>query len=86
MAKQLALLADHDSDECYVTTKDVEKPDAGELLVKVLATTLNPADWKIIVGKMASKELCPITLGFDAAGVVEEIGADVTGFSKGDRV
>ena len=64
-------------------------PAPGEILVKVYASGVNPADWVIRNGgndflKPILK--LPMTLGWDAAGTVEETGSEVTGFSKGDAV
>ncbi|KDR68607.1 hypothetical protein GALMADRAFT_231255 [Galerina marginata CBS 339.88] len=65
----------------------VPKPQAGELLIKVQATALNPVDWKIQkrteVGQFTH---LPHILGIDVAGDVEDIGEGVTNFKKGDRV
>ena len=58
-------------------------------MVKVYASGVNPTDWGIREGGNAVlKPLLklPLTLGWDAAGIVEEIGSDVTGFKKGDAV
>jgi len=68
-----------------VGTKGIPKPAAGELLVKVHATGLNPVDWKIRDYNVFVTKW-PAVLGYDAAGVVEELGEGVTGFTKGDRV
>ncbi len=70
---------------------EVERPvpAADEILVKVYASGVNPTDWGIREGGNAVlKPLLklPLTLGWDAAGIVEEIGGDVTGFKKGDAV
>jgi NADPH:quinone reductase-like Zn-dependent oxidoreductase len=52
------------------------------LLIKTVAVALNPADWKHI-----SYVKDPVTVGFDFAGTVEEVGSEVTKrFKKGDRV
>ena len=69
---------------------DVAKPVPGpdELLVAVRAAGVNPADWKVRAGylrKVAPVEL-PAVLGREVAGVVESVGADVTGFAAGDEV
>jgi NADPH:quinone reductase-like Zn-dependent oxidoreductase len=57
------------------------------VLVKVKASGVNPLDTKIRAGKAAhAKRTLPAVLGMDLAGVVEEIGADVTGFAPGDEV
>ena len=71
--------------------EEIERPvpAADEILVKVYASGVNPTDWGIREGGNAVlKPLLklPLTLGWDAAGIVEEIGSDVTGFKKGDAV
>jgi NADPH:quinone reductase-like Zn-dependent oxidoreductase len=66
--------------------EDFADPD--EVLIRVQAVSLNPVDWKMRSG--AAKERFPVTfsgiLGRDVAGVVRELGADVTNFKVGDRV
>ena len=53
--------------------------------MKIAAAALNPTDWKRhAMGYY--KGLYPMVGGFDGAGVVEDVGEDVTGFTKGDRV
>jgi NADPH:quinone reductase-like Zn-dependent oxidoreductase len=63
-------------------------PAAGEVLIKVYATSVNPIDWKIREG--AAKEKFPTTfpliLGWDVSGVIEELGNNVKNFEKGDEV
>lgn len=68
---------------------DIEKPAAGpgQVLVRVRASGVNPLDTKIRAGKAAHAErTLPAVLGMDLAGVVEEVGAGVTGFAPGDEV
>lgn len=69
---------------------DVPEPHAGagEIRIKVVAASINPMDGKILGGAMAGGEPLaePTVLGFDAAGVVDEIGEGVTGVSVGDDV
>jgi NADPH2:quinone reductase len=62
-------------------------PAAGQVLVRVLASGVNPLDTKIRAGKAghASQPL-PAVLGIDMAGVVEETGSGVTTFHSGDEV
>jgi len=61
---------------------------AGEVLVHVAATSVNPFDVKIRSG--ALKDLLPLTfpaiLGLDVSGTVEEVGPGLTGFAYGDKV
>jgi NADPH:quinone reductase-like Zn-dependent oxidoreductase len=59
-------------------------PGAGEIRIKVRAAGINASDWKKRQGLM-DQEL-PQTLGYEAAGIVDEIGEDVSGISVGDRV
>jgi len=61
---------------------------AGDLLVRVVAAGVNPVDWKLRSGVMAAQipKSFPITLGFDASGVVTAVGAEVSGFELGDEV
>lgn len=64
-------------------------PAPDEILVKVYAASVNPADYIVRRGGNDSlKPLLklPLGLGLDAAGIIEEIGNDVTEFKKGDRV
>ena len=64
-------------------------PKTDEILVRVYASGVNPADYVV---RQGGNELLrpflklPLGLGLDAAGEVEEIGSDVTGFKKGDKV
>ncbi|ALN90322.1 zinc-binding alcohol dehydrogenase family protein [Lysobacter gummosus] len=68
---------------------DVElpAPTAGghDLLVRVEAISVNPVDTKVRSPK-PQVEAQPRVLGFDAAGIVEAVGEDVTRFKVGDRV
>lgn len=70
--------------------EEVEKPSpaAGEVLIKVFATSVNPVDSKIRSGKNWEryKNPMPMTLGFDVSGIIEELGEGVSDFKKGDEV
>ncbi|KAM5349612.1 hypothetical protein ACJ41O_006117 [Fusarium nematophilum] len=70
-----------------LNVRGAPKPSAGpgEIVIKNAAVSINPVDWKIQVhGRYLSEY--PFILGEDAAGFVEEVGAGVTRFKKGDRV
>lgn len=60
----------------------------GEVLIKVIATAINPIDWKVREGylKDIDPHDFPLILGWDFSGVVEKIGKNVTTFSPGDAV
>lgn len=63
-------------------------PGPGEVLVRVHASSANPVDNAIAAGMLVGmiEHEFPVTLGRDYAGVVEEVGADVTNFAPGDEV
>ncbi|NGP46542.1 zinc-binding alcohol dehydrogenase family protein [Bacillaceae bacterium SIJ1] len=56
-----------------------------DLLVRVEAVSVNPLDTKLRKKQWPEGE-APVILGFDVAGVVEEVGEHVTSFSPGDAV
>jgi NADPH:quinone reductase len=68
--------------------EDVEKPTpkADEVLIKVAAAGINYADTMMRSGNYLTKPDLPFTLGYEAAGTVEELGADVKNLQKGQRV
>lgn len=59
---------------------------ARDLLVRVLAVAVNPVDTKIRKTLGGVPLETPRILGFDAAGIVEAVGAEVSGFAVGDEV
>lgn len=63
-------------------------PGAGQVLVRVLAASVNPVDWKLASGKF--RLILPVHLpavpGFDVAGDVAELGLGVLTYAVGDRV
>ncbi len=62
------------------------EPQAGEVLIKILATGLNRLEDYIREGSIVPELEWPHILGNDAAGEVEAMGEGVTGFSVGERV
>ncbi|MGW3204175.1 NADP-dependent oxidoreductase [Streptomyces sp. NPDC001135] len=68
---------------------DRPRPGPGQILIAVRAAGVNPVDWKLREGFRRPGErerVFPAVLGSEAAGVVEEVGAHVTGFAVGDEV
>jgi NADPH:quinone reductase-like Zn-dependent oxidoreductase len=57
-------------------------PGAGEVVVRVRAAGVNPADWK----RAERQPDTPATPGWDIAGVISAVGAGVTGWKLGDAV
>lgn len=77
-------------DASVVKVNEIDKPSAkaGQVLVEVHATSLNPFDTIVRAGYMKDMiplEL-PVTLGGDIAGEVVELGEGVTDFAVGDKV
>jgi NADPH2:quinone reductase len=63
-------------------------PGTGEVLIRISHTSLNPVDWKIREGYLKDflPHQFPIVPGWDAAGIVESVGADITDMKAGDKV
>ena len=70
-----------------LTITDVEKPSPtnGEVLIKINACGICRTDLHVVEGELAVKR-SPIIPGHQIVGTVEDIGANVSEFSKGDRV
>ncbi|MDI5929777.1 zinc-binding alcohol dehydrogenase family protein [Rhizobium leguminosarum] len=64
---------------------ETPKPGPRDLLVKVKAVSLNPVDFKVRKGA-APVDGRPKIIGYDAAGTVVSVGADVSLFKEGDDV
>jgi len=64
------------------------KPAPGEVLIRVHAAGVNPADWKVREGhfRQLVQHKFPLILGWDLSGVIEEVGPGVSKFKKGDEV
>src|SRR5580693_5807478 len=73
-----------------VVEEAVDGPGAGEARIAVRAAGVNPVDWKRYSGSMGADFELPMRLGFEAAGVVTEIGGDAVGpagpIAVGDEV
>jgi NADPH:quinone reductase-like Zn-dependent oxidoreductase len=71
-----------------LTWGDAPEPHAGpgQIRIAVRAASVNPIDWKTLAGAMSGGQPMVGTsyLGYDAAGVVDEVGEGVTGVSVGD--
>ena len=76
------------ADGAFIAT-DLPKPvpQAGQVLVRIHAGSINPLDVKIRAGLAAhARHPSPAVLGIDMAGTVEEVGAGVSRFAPGDDV
>jgi NADPH2:quinone reductase len=76
------------SDPAFMVGFDAPMPVPGpmDLRVRVHAVAVNPVDTKIRASLGEIPQDPPRILGWDAAGVVEAVGADVAGFAPGDEV
>jgi NADPH:quinone reductase-like Zn-dependent oxidoreductase len=77
-----------DVDVLNVVEVEDPVPGAGQLLVRVKAAGINPGEAKIRDGMLAEQwpSTFPSGQGSDLAGVVEQVGGGVDGFSAGDEV
>ncbi|WP_159837446.1 NADP-dependent oxidoreductase [Nocardia sp. CY41] len=69
-----------------VVEVDRPRPGPGEVLVRVAATSVNAADWKVRAGLLGQLGDPPLTLGLDVSGVVAELGPGADRFAVGDPV
>lgn len=68
---------------CQITTP---KPFLGQVRVAIKACGLNFADLLMQKGTYQDTPAAPFTLGMEVAGIIDAVGADVSGISIGDRV
>ena len=81
-----ALTYSEHGDPDVLRVAEVPEPHAGpgRVRVKVAAASVNPLDWKLLGG--GEPLTAPVVPGFDAAGVVDEVGEGVTDVAVGDDV
>jgi NADPH:quinone reductase-like Zn-dependent oxidoreductase len=94
--KAFALRSYGSPDHLDLTAVDTPVPAAGEVLVRVRATSVNPYDWHHMRGEPRIARMMPSTMGLrapkfrvlgcDMAGQVEAVSPDVTEFGPGDDV
>lgn len=71
-----------------IVEREDPRPKAGQVRLAVRAASVNPVDWKLRSGAMASSDAPakPVVAGVDLAGTVEAVGDGVTEFGVGDAV
>ena len=74
------------ADVLHVESRPWPTPSAGEVIVKMRAAPINPADLNQIEGKYPVRAELPATPGFEGAGVVAEVPRDVTNVNAGALV
>lgn len=83
-----AVLCRELADYTALRIEDVPAPllGAGQVRIAVHAAGVNFADSLVVQGRYQEKQTPPFIPGFEAAGVVLDVGAGVTGCKAGDRV
>src|SRR5262245_32305339 len=74
------------ADVLRVEARPWPKPAADEVVVKMLAAPINPADLNQIEGKYPVRPELPATPGFEGAGVVIELGGNAKNLTSGALV
>ena len=74
------------ADVLYFGDAPDPKAKAGEIVVDIVAASVNGADWKVREGKAAQLQHFPYILGRDFSGVVSAVGEGVSDFRVGDEV
>ncbi|MBI3900355.1 MAG: NADP-dependent oxidoreductase [Gammaproteobacteria bacterium] len=74
--------------QLHLVNRPVPPPTADEILIELPYTSINPSDWKVREGYLreSSPHMFPLIPGWDAAGIVRQLGAGVTGYKVGERV
>ena len=74
------------TDVLHVESRPWPTPALGEVIVKMRAAPINPADLNQIEGKYPVRAELPATPGFEGAGIVAEVGPNVTNVAVGALV
>src|SRR2546429_2411226 len=74
------------ADVLHVESQPWPTPNAGEVIVKMRAAPINPADLNQIEGKYPVRAQLPATPGFEGAGIVAEVNRDATNVNAGALV
>jgi trans-2-enoyl-CoA reductase len=74
------------ADVLHVESQPWPTPSAGEVIVQMRAAPINPADLNQIEGKYPVRAELPATPGFEGAGIIAEVGPNVTNVAVGALV
>ncbi|RLA22084.1 MAG: zinc-binding alcohol dehydrogenase family protein [Gammaproteobacteria bacterium] len=85
--KAIAYKIDTESSEgCFVEIEQqIPEAEGHDLLIRIEAISVNPVDYKVRQGVSGAQD-SPKVLGWDASGVVESVGGEVSLFKPGERV
>ena len=65
---------------------DRPNPSRNEVLIQVRAAGINFAELEMIGGRYPAPRPLPLTMGFEASGIVADVGSEVTNLKVGDRI
>ena len=87
MSQQALVIANNETTSFTLIKKSIPVPGPTEVLIKLEGVGLNPFEWKAPhFPPIFSYFEFPAYLGTDGAGIIQDVGSDVTKFKKGDRV
>jgi NADPH:quinone reductase len=82
-----AVMAEAGGEPLRLVQVSTPRPGAGEVLVRVMASAVNPLDLKILAGTAEhARHPLPAILGIDMAGVIVAVGTGTQIFREGDGV
>ena len=58
-------------------------PGSGEVVLRMLAASVNPADINVIEGTYGELPVLPVTIGNEGTGIISQIGTNVKGLEVG---
>jgi NADPH:quinone reductase-like Zn-dependent oxidoreductase len=73
------------SEVLYIAEKPLPQPPAGKVLIRVLASPINPSDLSFVQGQYGIRPEFPSGAGFEGVGIIEALGEGVR-LSVGSRV
>ena len=83
---QKAVLIPAEGEKHIVGNNRVPTPGPKDVLVKIEAAALNPADWKVAGMLKMFNFGYPFVSGVDGAGIIVSVGTEVAKLKKGDRM
>ncbi|KAI0635561.1 GroES-like protein [Trametes polyzona] len=84
---QKALVLHAEGGNYTVGEAPVPRPGPKEVLVKIVAAALNPVDWRVTIPPVSALiSEYPYIAGTDAAGIVVQVGEDVSDRKEGDKI
>ncbi len=86
MTRSVRIHAFGDADVLSIEDIETGEPGSGEVRLRIHAIGINRTEVTLRSGRSPVKPALPSVIGFEAAGVIEALGPDVSSFAEGDRV